>query len=88
MRSLRQALGSGQAPSQRRPDSAEARPPEARPPEARPAGGLLGGTEAPAARSEAANPLANPLAPRRLFTVVAGGLLGPLRGNGDDRGGA
>ncbi len=83
LRSLRQALGSGQAPSQRRPDSAEARPPEARP-----AGGLLGGTEAPAARSEAANPLANPLAPRRLFTVVAGGLLGPLRGNGDDRGGA
>ena len=83
LRSLREALRASQAPSQRHSDSTEARPTEARPTEARPtearpAAGLLGGTAAPDARAEAVPPLA----PRRLFTVVAGGLLGTVRGHG------
>ena len=73
LRSLREALRASQAPSQRHSDSTEARPTEARP-----AAGLLGGTAAPDARAEAVPPLA----PRRLFTVVAGGLLGTVRGHG------
>ncbi len=86
LRSLREALESGQVPPQRRPGSPDSA--EARPTEARPAGGLLGGPEAPAARPEAASPLTPPLALRRLFSVVAGGLPGPSRGNGGERGGA
>ncbi len=67
LRSLREALESGQAPPQRRsgsPDSVEARPrearptevrpTEARPTEARPTGELLGGGEA---QPERADPL-------------------------------
>ena len=88
LRSLREALGSGPAPSRRRSDSGPDSGPDSG--EVRSAGGRLGGTEAPAARPEVANPLAPhltpPLAPRRLFTVVAGGLMGPLRGNGDGGG--
>ncbi len=86
LRSLCEARGSGQAPPRRRPDSAPDLVPDLV--VARPAGGLLGGTEALDARPEAVNPLAPPLAPRRPFTVVAGGLPGPSRGNGGDRGGA
>lgn len=85
LRSLREAGGSGPAPSRRRPDSAPDLLPDLL--EARLAGGRLGATEAPDARLEAAPPLA-PLAPRRRFAVVAGGLPEPPRGNGGDRGGA
>ncbi len=56
LRSLREALGSGEAPQQRRAESAEA----------------------PAARQEAANPLAAALALRRPFLVVVGGASEPL----------
>lgn len=49
LRSLREALGSGQPPPQRRPDSADAQPSGARP-----AGGPLGAGEAQAARPETA----------------------------------
>ncbi len=60
LRSLREALESGQAPPQRRsgsPDSVEARPREARPTgellgEARPTGELLGGGEAHPGRAD------------------------------------
>jgi hypothetical protein len=70
LRSLREALESHQAP------------PRAGAAEARPVGGLLGATEAPAARPEAADSLTPPVAPRRPFTVVAGGVPGPSRGSG------
>jgi len=56
LRSLREALGAGDAPQRLRAELAEA----------------------PAARQEAANPLAEPLAPRRPFLVVVGGAPEPL----------
>ena len=95
LRSLREVLGSGQAPPQRRPGSVKARPTGLRP-----SGGLLGATEA-LAGPEAENPLApplapplaSPLAPRQPFTAVAGTVVASgapesSPGNGSGRDGA
>ncbi len=83
VRSLREALESGQAPPRRRPDPVEARPTEARPTEARPVEGLLGVTEAQAARPEVP-----PMAPGQPVTAVAGGAPVSSPGNGSSRGNA
>ena len=95
LRSLREALESGQAPPQGRPEppDSEARPTAARPTAAPPAGGLLGGGRGAARAAGGGGLPGGPpgtfLAPRRPFVVVAGvesePLPGPLAGNGSSR---